>query len=221
MSKTVVITGANRGIGFAFASLYQQRGDNVIALCRHSSEPLNALGVAIISGVDIATTTGLEKMVQELAGIEIDILINNAGILRDETLSDFNNQTITEQFLVNALAPINVCQKLQSNLTAGSKIGLITSRMGSIADNGSGGRYGYRMSKAALNAAGVSLAKDLMVRAIPVGIYHPGYVQTDMVNHSGDIPASEAASRLIALMDNLTMTNTGVFYHSNGEVLPW
>lgn len=221
MSKTVVITGANRGIGFAFASLYKSRGEHVIALCRKSSAQLDALGVRVVEGVDVATPQGLDVMVQALANLSIDILINNAGILRDETLSDFNTQTITEQFLVNALAPIQVCQKLQGNLHAGSKIGLVTSRMGSITDNTSGGRYGYRMSKAALNIAAVSLAKDLTDKDIAVGIYHPGYVQTDMVNHGGDIPADEAAQRLIGLIDNLSMDNSGVFYHSNGEVLPW
>nr|WOH37726.1 SDR family oxidoreductase [Colwelliaceae bacterium S1-1] len=221
MSKTVVITGANRGIGFAFANLYKSRGEHVIALCRQSSSQLDELNVRVVEGVDVSTEQGLDIMVQALANLRIDILVNNAGILRDETLSDFNTQTITEQFLVNAIAPIQVCQKLQNNLHAGSKIGLVTSRMGSITDNTSGGRYGYRMSKAALNIAAVSLAKDLTEKDVAVGIYHPGYVQTDMVNHGGDISANEAANRLIGLMDKLSMDNSGVFYHSNGEVLPW
>ncbi len=221
MNKTIVITGANRGIGLAFATLYQARGDKVIALCRNSSSELDALNVRVITDIDVATDAGLEKMQQQLEGTHIDILLNNAGILRDETLDDLNTQTIQQQFLVNALAPLQVCQKLQKQLDAGSKVVLITSRMGSIADNTSGGRYGYRMSKAALNAAGMSLANDFGQRQIPVGIYHPGYVQTDMVNHSGDIAATTAASRLIALIDDLAMANSGVFYHSNGEVLPW
>ena len=221
MSRTVVITGANRGIGLAFASLYKSTGDNVIALCRQSSAQLDELGVSVITDIDVSTELGLAKMTENLADVAIDILINNAGILRDETLSDFNNQTIIEQFMVNALAPINVCQRLLSNLTAGSKVALITSRMGSITDNDSGGRYGYRMSKAALNAAGKSLAVDLAKREIATGIYHPGYVQTDMVNHNGDISANVSVSRLVALIDELSLTNTGVFYHSNGDVLPW
>jgi NAD(P)-dependent dehydrogenase (short-subunit alcohol dehydrogenase family) len=100
-------------------------------------------------------------------------------------------------------------------------VAVITSRMGSITDNGSGGRYGYRMSKAALNIAAMSLSKDLLARNIAVGIYHPGYVQTDMVNNRGDITATEAATRLVGLMNELTMEETGVFKHSNGEILPW
>lgn len=221
MTKTTVITGANRGIGLAMAKICQQQGDNVYALCRQSSAALDALGVTIIDGIDIATEAGISKATSALANINIDLLINNAGILRDESLQDFNQTTINEQFNVNALAPLAFTHALLANLSAGSKIAFITSRMGSITDNTSGGRYGYRMSKAALNIGAMSLAKDLQAQQIAVGIYHPGYVQTDMVNHSGDISAEVAGQRLLALMDNLNMAESGVFKHSNGEVLPW
>ncbi|NQZ26046.1 MAG: SDR family oxidoreductase [Colwellia sp.] len=225
-AKTIVITGANRGIGYAMAKICQQRGDSVYALCRHSSAQLDALGVNVVAQVDIATQAGIDTAVSALSSINIDLLINNAGILRDEQLSDLNQETIIEQFNVNALAPLCLSHALLGNLSAGSKIGLITSRMGSITDNTSGGRYGYRMSKAALNIAAVSLARDLSAENIAVGIYHPGYVQTEMVNsdgvlNNGDISADVAAQRLIALMDNLTMADSGVFKHSNGETLPW
>ncbi len=226
MSKTIVITGANRGIGFAMAKICQQRGDTVYALCRQSSPQLNELKVNIIEGIDIATDEGITYAQSKLSGVSIDLLINNAGILRDESLSDFNKATIIEQFNVNALAPIALTQALLSNLPENSKVALITSRMGSVTDNGSGGRYGYRMSKAALNIAAVSLAKDLAANKIAVGIYHPGYVQTDMVNapgqtSNGDITSEVAAERLLTLMTELTMAESGVFKHSNGEILPW
>ena len=154
------------------------------------------------------------------------MLINNAGILRDESLLDFNKSTIVEQFSVNAVAPLAFTQALLDNFSSGSKIAFITSRMGSITDNSSGGRYGYRMSKAALNIGAMSLAKDLTEQQIAVGIYHPGYVQTDMVNavgntDNGDISADVSAERLLALMNSLTMKQSGVFKHSNGEILPW
>lgn len=225
-AKTIVITGANRGIGYAMAKICQQRGDSVYALCRQSSAQLDALGVNVVAQVDIATQAGIDTAVSALSSINIDLLINNAGILRDEQLSDLNQETIIEQFNVNALAPLCLSHALLGNLSADSKIGLITSRMGSITDNTSGGRYGYRMSKAALNIAAVSLARDLSAENIAVGIYHPGYVQTEMVNsdgvlNNGDISADVAAQRLIALMDNLTMADSGVFKHSNGETLPW
>mgnify|MGYP000090623167 FL=1 len=226
MSKIIVITGANRGIGFAMAKICKQRGDTVYALCRQSSAQLNALGVNIIENVDIATDAGIAQAKSKLTNTKIDLLINNAGILRDESLSQFNQDTITEQFTVNALAPLAFTQALLTNLSVGSKVSFITSRMGSITDNTSGGRYGYRMSKAALNIGAMSLAKDLTADQIAVGIYHPGYVQTDMVNSlgstsNGDISAEVSAQRLIALMDSLTMHDSGVFKHSNGEVLPW
>ena len=224
--KTVVITGANRGIGYAMANICKKRGDTVYALCRQSSKDLDALGVNVVEQIDVVTQAGIDKAVSALNGITIDLLINNAGILRDEQLSDLNQETIIEQFNVNAVAPLFLSHALLENLSSGSKIALITSRMGSVTDNTSGGRYGYRMSKAALNIAAVSLARDLSDENISVGIYHPGYVQTEMVNSNGilsngDISASEAAERLITLMDNLTMADSGVFKHSNGETLPW
>ena len=225
-SNTIVITGANRGIGLAMAKICQHRGDNVYALCRKSSTDLDTLGVNVVEEVDVATQAGIDKATSSLSGITIDLLINNAGILRNEQLSDLNQDTIAEQFTVNALAPLLLSHALLGNLSAGSKIALITSRMGSVTDNTSGGRYGYRMSKAALNIAAVSLARDLAEQEISVGIYHPGYVQTEMVNSNGtltngEISANEAATRLISLMDNLTLTDSGVFKHSNGEILPW
>jgi NAD(P)-dependent dehydrogenase (short-subunit alcohol dehydrogenase family) len=116
---------------------------------------------------------------------------------------------------------LRVTEALLGNLTADAKIAFITSRMGSIADNSSGGYYGYRMSKAALNAAATSLALDLKPRGIAVAILHPGYVQTAMVNFGGDISAEESAQRLSKRIEGLTLENSGNFWHSNGETLPW
>lgn len=221
MNDNIVITGANRGIGLALATVFKKQGDTVYGLCRSSSEELDSLDVNVIDEVDVTSDGGLAKMTNALKGITIDVLVCNAGILRDESLTDLNASTIREQFEVNAIAPLQVCQKLQDNLIAGSKVAMITSRMGSVSDNGSGGRYGYRMSKAALNIAAVSLSVDLADRKIPVGIYHPGYVQTDMVNNNGDISSNECAGRLVNLINQLSMEKTGIFNHSNGEVLPW
>ncbi len=221
MSKNVVITGANRGIGLSMTKHFKSQGDKVFALCRKSSAALSELDVKVIEGVDVATDTGLSNMASALAGVNINVLVCNAGILRDESLSHLNLDTIREQFEVNALAPLRVVQRLQAQLQVKAKVAMITSRMGSIADNGSGGRYGYRMSKAALNAAAMSLSHDLASKQIAVGIYHPGYVQTDMVNYGGDISADEAAQKLVNLINQLSMSETGVFKHSNGSVLPW
>ncbi|MFT6247333.1 MAG: NAD(P)-dependent dehydrogenase (short-subunit alcohol dehydrogenase family) [Cognaticolwellia sp.] len=221
MIKNIVITGANRGIGLAMCVHFKAQGDNVFALCRQSSVELEKLAVNIIEDIDVATDLGIANMVLALSHVDIDVLVCNAGILRDESLTELNLATIREQFEVNAIAPLRIVASLQSHLNEGAKIALITSRMGSISDNGSGGRYGYRMSKAALNAAAMSLSHDLAHNKVAVGVYHPGYVQTDMVNYGGDISASDSAKKLVGLINNLTLIESGVFKHSNGSILPW
>ena len=219
--NNVVITGANRGIGLALVNAFIAKDFNVYALCRRSSTELDATKAKVITEIDVTSEQGLLAMKVNLQDLSIDILINNAGILRSNTLSELNPETILEQFKVNAMAPLLVVDQLKSQLATPAKIALISSRMGSISDNSSGGAYGYRMSKSALNAAGMSLAKDLASLQISVGIYHPGWVQTDMVNHSGDISATDAAVKLCDLIIEQNMSNTGSFTHSNGQNLPW
>ena len=219
--KHVVITGANRGIGFQFAKQYSEAGFKVTAVCRNNSKQLTELDVDIIEGVDVTKAADLLRMQETIGNRTVDILINNAGLLNNDELGDIDAGSLRAQYEVNAIAPLRVSEALLNNLTKGSKVALITSRMGSIADNGSGSRYGYRMSKAALNAAGKSLALDLKSQGIAVVLLHPGYVQTDMVGNCGDISATEAAQRLITRIDELTLEKTGYFYHSDGDELPW
>lgn len=221
MTKHVVITGANRGIGLALAQQFKARGDQVTALCRKASDALKQLDVQIIEHIDVTDSASIDELARQLSGRKIDILINNAGLLEREQLGALNTDTIMAQFKVNAMGPLLVTDALRANLTAGAKVIMITSRMGSMADNGSGAYYGYRMSKAALNAAGVSLANDLQELGVAVAMLHPGFVQTEMVNHAGDISADTAAERLIARIDELNLANSGQFRHSNGESLPW
>ena len=221
MASTIVLTGANRGIGLELARQWHARGETVIAACRHPSEELEALGVRVIDGVDVSDNASLQRLREALDGTRVDVLYNNAGILRDEHLDAMDYDQIREQFEINTLGPLRVTTALLDRMTEGGRIGLMTSRMGSIADNDSGGRYGYRMSKAALNAAGKSLALDLQPRGIAVAILHPGYVLTEMTGHRGHITPAEAAERLIQRMDELSLDNTGTFWHSDGSVLPW
>lgn len=220
-----VITGANRGIGLELARQLHARGDHVIAACRKPSEELRALGVEILDGVDVADDDSVKGLPARLSGRSIDVLINNAGVLQMDSLDSPDLQSIRQQFEINALGPLRVTSALLPNLKAGSKVALVTSRMGSIADNGSGGMYGYRMSKAALNMAGVSMARDLASKNIAVVILHPGMVATDMTAGFGHGPhmqkADETATMLIARIDELSMKNTGAFLHAKGEVLPW
>ena len=218
---TVVITGTNRGMGLEFVKQYLAKGDKVIALCRNTSDELSQTSAKVIDKVDVGSPECLEKVLPILSDLKIDLLINNAGVLANETLEHMSVTTLEYQFRVNAIGPLMVTQMLRKQLVKGAKVALITSRMGSVTDNTSGGRYGYRMSKAALNIAGVSLAHDLKEQEVAVALLHPGYVQTEMVNNSGDISAAVAVERLIRRIEELNLENTGTFWHSNGEVLPW
>ncbi len=156
------------------------------------------------------------------AGLPLDGLILNASILMATTLATLDLESLRRPFEVNALAPLRLVRALLDHLAAGAKVALMTSRMGSIDDNSSGGTYGYRMSKAALNMAGKSLAIDLKPRSIAVAILHPGLVRTRMVNFNPQaIPPEEAVRGLLARIDALTLENSDSFWHTNGELLPW
>jgi NAD(P)-dependent dehydrogenase (short-subunit alcohol dehydrogenase family) len=158
---------------------------------------------------------------RRLEGVALDELICNAGILREDGLDDRAYDDIRAQLEVNAIGPLRVVAALRRNLRRGGKVALITSRMGSIGDNGSGGYYGYRMSKAALNAAGMSLARDLASSGIAVAILHPGFVRTEMTAGAGNIDAADAAKQLLDRIDGLAPETSGSFWHANGQVLPW
>ncbi|MDX1458013.1 MAG: SDR family oxidoreductase [Marinobacter sp.] len=219
--KQVLITGANRGIGLELARHYAQEGWRVIGVCREASDELQALAGQVIAGVDVTEDDGITRLTSELGDQPLDLLINNAGLLRDEQLGSIDFDSIRQQMEINAYAPLRVTEALLPNLREGSKVANITSRMGSIADNDSGGRYGYRASKAALNAFGKSLAVDLKPRGIAVAQLHPGYVKTRMVNFGGLISPEESAAGLAQRIEGLNLENSGSFWHSNGEVLPW
>ncbi|WP_321372243.1 SDR family oxidoreductase [uncultured Desulfuromusa sp.] len=219
--KHVVITGANRGIGLALACHYQGENWNVTGVCRESSLELEKVATQIIEGIDITQEDNVERLKTQLKGQNIDLLINNAGLLQDEVLGSINFDSLRLQMEINAFAPLRVSESLLPNLHRGSKIANITSRMGSISDNDSGGRYGYRASKAALNALGRSLAIDLKEQGIAVAQLHPGYVKTRMVNFGGMITPEESVAGLVRIIANLNLENTGSFWHSNGEELPW
>lgn len=219
---TYLVTGANRGIGYEYCKQLSDRGDEVIAVCRHSSNELDQLGVQVEENIDISDERAVRALVNTLQGKSIDVLINNAGIYRQSNLDELNIEGIREQFEINTLAPLRLTQALLPHLKKGSKIAIMTSRMGSIEDNTSGGTYGYRMSKAAVSMAGKSLSQDLRDRGIAVAILHPGLVSTGMTNFtdSGISPA-ESVKGLLARIDQLTLDSTGTFWHANGDVLPW
>ena len=217
----ILITGAGRGIGLALAQHLAARGDRVIALCRAPSPALEQIeGIRIIGDIEVTDSAAIERLAAQLDKQALDIVIHNAGVLSDESLADLNIERIQHQFAVNAVAPLQLTQALMPNLRNGSKVVLISSLMGSIEDNGSGGMYGYRMSKAALNMAGKSLSIDLKAAGIAVGLFHPGLVATEMTQGQG-MSTEQAAGNLIDRIDQLSLASSGQFLRASGEPLPW
>lgn len=218
--STILVTGCNRGIGLELVRQLQHRGDTLIAVCRNKSQALEATGARIIEGIDVADGDAVRQLREAVGGTPIDILINNAGILRRDTFGSLDYDQMLDQYRVNSLGPLRVTEALAANLHEGSKVAIVTSRVGSIEDNGSGGNWGYRASKTAVNMIGKNLVHEFTPRGIAVALLHPGLVATDMTHGTG-IPPAEAASGLIDRIDALNLENTGTFWHADGQVLPW
>ncbi len=220
---TAVVTGANRGIGLALVRQLRTRdaSSDIAAACRQSSAELEGLGVRVESGIDLTSPQAPAALAERFAHDEIDLLIHNAGLLIEDAFGSVEGDGVRAQFEINALAPLLLTQALTPSLVRGAKVALITSRMGSIADNGSGGYYGYRMSKAALNAAGMSMARDLAQRGIAFVMLHPGAVRTGMTGGQGVLEPDESALGLLRRVDELRLETTGRFIHQDGTVLPW
>ena len=216
----VLVTGCNRGIGLELCRIYKERGDRVIGVCRTSSPDLDELGIRVIDGIDVSENGGVQKLKASLGDQPIDILLNNAGILRRDNFDNLDFDAMIEQFRVNALGPLRVTHALVDNLHEGSKVAIVSSRVGSIGDNSSGNTYGYRMSKAAVNMAGMNLRHDLEPRGIALALLHPGFVATGMTGGQGG-SAVTAATGLIERIDELSLENTGGFWHAEGYTLPW
>jgi len=197
-----------------------KRGDDVIGVCRTSSDDLESIGIRVIDGVDVSDDAGVAKLVEAIGDLPIDVLINNAGILRSDSLETVDYDSMLEQYRVNTIGPLRVTRSLLKNLGEGSKVGIVTSRVGSIEDNGSGNNYGYRCSKSAANMVGMNLHHDLSPKGIAVILLHPGLVATDMTGGTG-VSAEDSARGLIARLDELSPATSGSFFHAEGYALPW
>jgi len=217
---TTLITGCNRGIGLQLAVQLRDRGDNVIGVCRTASPELKALGIRIIDGIDVSDGNSMQTLKAALGHEPLDILINNAGILLRDTFGELDYEAMLRQYEVNALGPLRVTEALADNLHEGSKVAIVSSRVGSIDDNGSGGNWGYRASKTAVNMIGTNLMHELKPRGIAVALLHPGLVATDMTGQHG-ISAADSARGLIERINELNLENTGGFWHAEGYTLPW
>ncbi len=219
--SNILITGANRGIGLALSQHYHNLDHNITAVCRQTSDQLNGLDIDIIEGIDVSKSPDIDRLKSKLNDTKFDVLLLNAGILANDHLGHIDYDMVRQQFEVNTIAPLRMTETLLPLINSNGKIAIITSRMGSITDNDSGGSYGYRLSKAAVNMVGKSLAVDLKPKNIAVGLFHPGWVKTDMTSQQGLISAKESAEGLIKQIAKLNIENTGGFWHSNGEQLEW
>jgi NAD(P)-dependent dehydrogenase (short-subunit alcohol dehydrogenase family) len=226
----IAITGASRGIGLGLATMLHNRGEIVYGLVRSSSEALSALALkgGIIEGIDVGSDEVGSVLQSKMAGIELDVLINNSGILYPDGFDDFKSTStaatslanMRQQMEINVYGPLKVTAALVSGgqLKSGARVGIVSSIMGSIEDNSSGGMYGYRSSKAAVNMVGKSLAGDLRKDNICVQLWHPGYIDTDMTSRfqsAGKRSTDDCAAGILQLLDAMDMSSTGTFWHAN------
>jgi len=232
MASTILITGANRGIGFEITQQYAKAGWRVIACCREPDKAQELDGVRSDHGeqvsihrLDVTNSEPIKALVTSMENTPIDILLNNAGIYgqRDDSLGNIDEDKWLETFRVNTIAPIKVMEAFIDVVAASKRkvFATITSKMGSIADNTSGGSYVYRSSKAALNAAMKSAANDLEGRGISVVAIHPGWVRTDMGGSSGLLSVEQSAKSIRELLGRVSIEDTGKFFNYDGTVIPW
>ena len=225
---TCLITGANRGLGLEFAKQYGAEGWKVIATCRQpaQAEALNALeGEIEVHPLDVTDFARVEDLAKKLSGLPIDLLLNNAGIYGPRVVpyNTVDYAAWAEVFRVDTMAPLKISAVFSEHVAKSKlkRIATITSKMGSIADNTSGGSYIYRSAKAALNAAMKSLAVDLREKQIIVAVFHPGWVRTDMGGPGATIEAFESVAGIRDVIGRLTLEDSGRFINYDGTELAW
>ena len=220
--STWLVTGASRGIGLELVRRLHARGDDVIATCRTRTPELDAVGCRVVDGIDVGSDDVGAALLEALGdGQPVDVVVNNAGLARWDTLETIDVDAARQELEVNALGPLRVTLALLPRLVPGAKIALISSKAGSIGDGPSGRNYGYRMSKAALNMLGANLAADLAPRGIHVGVFHPGFVRTEMTQGGGNVDPPESAAGLIRQIDALDASRSGRFFHADGSEVAW
>ena len=227
---TVFITGANRGLGLEFVKEFSEKKDyEVIATCRdpNSSSDLTNLAKSNLKiqlhQLDVSNTKNIQDLSKHLKNKPIDILINNAGIYRSGSFNSVNKDSWVESFITNTIGPYEVIEYFLPNVLQGreKKVVSITSKMGSIDDNTSGGSYIYRSSKTALNSMMRSLTHDLRTNDIATMTLHPGWVRTDMGGPGGWIDVKESVSGMINQISNLSLQNTGRYIDYAGKPIKW
>lgn len=223
---TVLVTGANRGLGLEFARQYAADGWRVIATCRNPQDApeLNDIaGDISVRGLDVALPQQITGLAMELEGTAVDVLINNAGTLTSNHFGSIDYDAWRAELEVNLLAPVRIAEAFADHVAASDqkKLVSISSQLGSIANNTSGGHYSYRTSKAALNMAMRSLAADLAGKGIIAAALSPGWAQTDMGGPSATITPADSVSGMRAVIERLDDSMRGGFYEYTGNELPW
>lgn len=227
--QTIMIIGASRGIGLEFVRQYAKEGFNVIATCRSLEKAIELQALAKanthiqIETLDITSEKQIQKLAEKIK-TPIDLLLLSAGILGARLpLGEYTQKALLASFETNSVGLFLVAQAFKDHVirSEGKQIAAMSSRMASIADNTSGGRYDYRASKAALNAMMKSLAFDLKEEGVHVSILHPGHVKTDMTNHQGLITKEESVKRLKRILAAKAEKETGLFHSHDGSLLPW
>jgi len=231
MTETILITGSNRGIGLELVHQYAEQGWQVLACCRRPDQAtaLNRLGEQFPDittyALDVAQQDQVQKLAARLQDCPIDILFNNAGIYGpdDAIFGNTDEAGWLECLHTNVIAPMKMMEAFLAHVAASKHklIAAMSSKMGSMADNGSGGSYIYRSSKAALNAVMKSAAIDLAPRGVKVAILHPGWVQTDMGGPNAEITVAESVGRMREILATITAENSGTFFDIDGSTIPW
>ncbi|HEY4136394.1 MAG TPA: SDR family oxidoreductase [Alphaproteobacteria bacterium] len=224
---TILVTGANRGLGLEFARQYAADGWRVIATCRDPAKAgeLKALPSVEVHALDVADIGAGAKLASSLAGTPIDLLLNNAGVYgaRQQALGNLDAEDWLNVLRVNSVAPLKLAEAFLPHLRAGKgkTAAFVTSLMGSIADNGSGRFYAYRSSKAALNAAVKSFAVDTAADGLIAVLLHPGWVQTDMGGPGAPVTPKESIAGMRKVLAGLKAQDSGRFFAYDGKALPW
>jgi len=226
---TVLVTGANRGLGYEFVKQYSENKFDVFACCRNVNEAKKLKELAEISvnikiyELDVGNVKTIKSLSQQLKNEKIDVLINNAGIYRSSTVGNINYDDWMESFKVNTIAPYQIVENFLEQIINSDlkKVVSITSKMGSIDDNTSGGSYIYRSSKTALNSMMRSLTHDLKNQGVATLTLHPGWVRTDMGGPGGWINSIESVQGMIKQIDKLTIDDSGKYLDYAGKTINW
>ena len=227
--STVLITGSNRGLGYEFVKQYSENGFNVLACCRNKNNAKELEELSITSNkikvyeLDVGNVKAIKSLSQQLQNEKIDVLINNAGIYRSSTVGNINYDEWVESFKINTIAPYQIIENFLNQIINSDlkKIVSVTSKMGSIDDNTSGGSYIYRSSKTALNSMMKCLTHDLKNQGVATLTLHPGWVRTDMGGPGGWIDSFESVQGMIKQIDKLKIEDSGNYLDYAGKPINW